>query len=102
MEHTKLPWLALVENLGHGHYGKIKLVTQRHIRESLPAIGEIASPHDAEFIVRACNAHEDLLAICEDATTAIYDAMHAGNLSRNYHDDVMDKIEAAIKKARGE
>ncbi len=57
---------------------------------------------NAEFIVRACNAHEDLLAICEDATTAIYDAMHAGSLSRNYHDDVMDKIEAAIKKARGE
>ncbi len=60
------------------------------------------TPDTAKAFARLILAAPHLLAACEDATTAIYDAMHAGNLSRNYHDDVMDKIEAAIKKARGE
>lgn len=64
-EHTRLPWMAYVENLGHGHHGRIKLVTQRHLDENLPAIGEIESPHDADLIISAVNAHKKLLKVSQ-------------------------------------
>lgn len=57
---------------------------------------------DARFLLRAANCHDKLVTACEEAQTAIYDAMHAGNLSRSYCGGVTDKLEAAIKKAKGE
>lgn len=44
-------------------------------------------------------AYEDLLKACKGAQTAIYDAMHAGNLSREYGGGVIEDIEAAIKQS---
>ncbi len=41
----------------------------------------------------------ELLAACEDAIIGLYDAMHAGHLSRDYSDSVISHIEAAITKA---
>ena len=97
MEHTKLPWIAYVENLGHGHYGKIKLVTQKHLDENLLAIGEIKSPHDANFIVRAVNAHDDLLAACECVEEKIDSGEYLRTDDREYED-----LKAAIAATRGE
>ena len=34
------------------------------------------------------------------AQTALHDAMHAGHLSRAYHDGVIEKIDAALKASR--
>lgn len=53
---------------------------------------------DAKLI----EAAPDLYAALEDAQTAIYDAMHAGHLSRGYGGGVIEHIEAALAKARGE
>ena len=63
------------------------------------ALNKVLGAYSAGYIVRACNSHKDLLDACEDAKAAIYDAMHAGNLSRSYCDCVVGKIEAAIEKA---
>ncbi len=90
-ERTQGKWIAYVENLGHGHYGKIKLVTQKHLDENLPAIGEIKSPHDANYIVLAVNAHADLLAACEEVSVmCLGEPMNVGTLA---------KVKAAIAKA---
>lgn len=43
----------------------------------------------------------ELLEACKAAETAIYDAMHAGNLSREYANSAIVKIEQAIAKAEG-
>lgn len=41
-----------------------------------------------------------LLAACEAAETAILDAMHAGNLSRNYANCVIETIKQAISATK--
>ncbi len=55
-------------------------------------IGLMDSGHDALFIVRACNAHEELL-----------DAAHAAleSLDPDTNPSVCELLRAAIKKAEG-
>jgi hypothetical protein len=51
---------------------------------------------NAEFIVRACNAHYDLLTVCKSAYDQLLkDEMYAG-------DPLMAQLFAAIAKAEGE
>lgn len=83
MEHTPTPWVADDDEgfsswkiwegyapSGHGQPGRI-------IAE-IPHDDSIAEI-DAEFIVRACNSHDALLAVCKK-----FDAYWAsGNFSRN-------------------
>ena len=54
---------------------------------------------NAKHIVRCVNNFDALLETLKKTQTAIYNAMHAGNLSRPYHDYIIDKIEQAIAKA---
>ena len=58
-----------------------------------------ATPKRAAQIVREHNSHEALIEALDDAKTAIYDAMHAGNLSRAYGNGAIGKIEAALALA---
>ena len=46
---------------------------------------------------RILAAERDTRVALEAAKSALYDAMHAGNLSRAYHDFVIVKIERALK-----
>ena len=106
-EHTELPWK----------------VTQYHDNESLICIdstipdangithqicglekGKAASDFleitrhlvNAEFIVRACNSHKDLLAACEE----IAERTKSGNPRKEFLLDLIQEVaEAAITKA---
>ena len=97
-EHTELPWEIIWQTKSSFTIG---------LRDRQLAVAEVIDSHverhiaeaNAEFIVRAVNSHEELLTTCEKAKIAIYDAMHAGNLSREYAGGVIAELEAAIKKA---
>lgn len=65
-------------------------------------IAKVYSEANAKRIVQCVNSHDKLLEALGEARTAIYDAMLAGNLSREYAGCVMDKIEQAITKAEEE
>ena len=57
---------------------------------------------DAEFIARACNSHDELLAACEAALPALrWSLTHQPGNSVQVH-DCMPLIEAAIAHARQE
>ena len=74
--------------------------TRSQVIALITALGGIVKLNSqANANARLIAAAPDLLAACQDAQTAIYDAMHAGNLSREYAGSVIEKIEAAIAKA---
>jgi hypothetical protein len=61
------------------------------------------APHDAALIAvsrvalpAALDELEVARAALKRAQTALYDAMHAGHLSREYHDSVIVEIERAL------
>lgn len=73
------------------------------INSANAAIATVYRPRDARFIVRACNAHDDLLAVLEEV-----DAVdRAGNYGTDTEGRplmptaIHDRICAAIAKARG-
>ena len=96
MSHTKGKWEAgkFTRGLDEVFYHiacKRILIASMERRENTEA--------NAKRIVHCVNNFDEMLRALEAAQTAIYDALHAGNLSRAYHDCVMDKIEQAIKHA---
>lgn len=56
---------------------------------------------NAQFIIRACNSHYNLLEACKKS---LYDCEHAGprSDSPNLPDDTILMLKQAIKKAEGE
>jgi len=49
-------------------------------------------------------SRDELLGVCDDATTGLYDSLHGGNseytrLSVTYTRNVLNKLETAIQKA---
>ena len=60
---------------------------------------------NAEFIVRACNSHDDLLAACEVAKRG-YESAPRNTLGQDhdtghyYRDEMISVLEAAIAKAK--
>ncbi len=66
---------------------------------------------NAEHLIKCWNEHPTLQAkadlfdeaieALEAAQTAIYDALHAGNLSRSYSGCVSEKVEKVLAKAKG-
>ena len=58
-------------------------------------------PEDREFIVRACNAHYDLLEACEIAQQAIKTAVAMGIAGGTGLQAAEKRLETTIKKARG-
>ncbi len=95
MEHKKLPKLALGfmnQGLGHGHYAVL-----REESGELFANVPFGDKNLAAQVVRACNAHEDLLAICE----AIQEKIDSGEHLRADDPECQD-LKAAITAAGGE
>lgn len=85
-KHTELPWAkkSFVDNRKHGGEHHTYLVTpQRGVYGTL-------FEADASFIVRACNAHYDLLEALK----------YVRRLPRGIDHDV-DFVDAAIAKAEG-
>ena len=112
-KHTPLPWAAVRQYgsahwmIGYGEYGLIANVGNHapdargrpNSANGAPE-GEIAA--NAALIVRAVNAHADLLATLEMAKATIerLEVKHAGGFSSC--SGTLDVIRAALAKARGE
>ena len=60
-EHKPLPWE--VTEVGAGEFFIVKFEPGGDGWEH--SVGEIGFREDADFIVRCCNAHDDLLAACK-------------------------------------
>lgn len=90
-EHTELPWKITDANRNGDVYIGNKHTHHMIIVESSPLKGETQA--DAEFIVRACNSYEDLLAICR-ASAKAFRKLSNGAMAA--------QIEAAIAKATKE
>jgi hypothetical protein len=76
MEHTKTPWAAQepidMEGMRHIFIRHNKDLIGRidgHFRTGSPTAEECTA--NAEFIVTACNAHDDLLKVCEEAQSSL-------------------------------
>ena len=66
MKHTQGAWYFEYENSGNGSFLEwYELQTEDDL------IGKIYKTEDAEFIVRACNAHDDLLEACKFAISSV-------------------------------
>lgn len=105
-QHTPTPWIV-DERVG------VTILAQKHIN----AIGlswepEVASCHlgiglewdeqeaNAEFIVRAVNAHEDLVAACQ----RVLDVLQDGSIDyddQTVIEDMHDTLKNALAKAKG-
>ena len=95
MKHTVGPWRLSVYKSVAGEVGTI-----------LDANGEeVANLHGPDGTIepdgRLMAAAPEMLDALKSVETAIYDALHAGNLSRAYAGGAIGKIEAAIRKAEG-
>jgi hypothetical protein len=100
-EHTATPWifklstskrLAFVEteNREYPNFSRIVEMSKRH------------NPNfegDAAFIVRACNAHDDLLAACKALLYACELADADGELDYRIDGELLDAARAAIAAA---
>ena len=92
--HTPGPWKVRVNS---GRYGPTGSMGQIHNGDASKPIGNVVLA-DAEFIVRACNAHDDLLAALRDTLTICLERGH--KLGLDDGGPVMDKARAAIAKAQ--
>jgi hypothetical protein len=112
--HTPLPWYLSEKRIAvKGHtpqgYSGVAVAT------TSPQNTDETRRADAEFIVRACNAHDVLLAACEAALelraleresepgmgASIADHREAKEAARRA-DGIEEQLRAAIKKAEGE
>ena len=99
---TPGPWYVDL----YGEWGicvRSRTKSTRNIRDSQPRAAFIATrlvQADAEFIVQACNSHDELLAACEAALPALrWSLTHQPGNSVQVH-DCMPLIEAAIAHTR--
>ena len=94
--HTKLPWKVI--KCEQKEYRCIAFSAKR----DEPYTTSPLEPADAEFIVRACNSHYELLAACQRLLRQV-------ELTDDYHastwgtlNDAAKQAREAIAKARGE
>lgn len=96
-KHTPGPWAH--EIIGYGVSGKPISAVIRNLNGY-----EVASevdPDDAAFIVRVCNSHYDLLAVCEEMVKK-WDGKSPLSWQPDGHYDSLNKMRAAVKRAKGE
>lgn len=104
--HTPLPWFTKWEtNIFSGR----RLVAntggyQNNIIDETPQ-----NISNAEFIIRACNSHADLLEALETAYKAIssleinaFGSANDGEIQWPIRDELLDRLAKAIAKAKGE
>lgn len=95
--HTPLPWVLennndlppRIDSPGH------KAVVDFHLRSSRP---------DAEFIVKACNSHYDMLAALEGVDAQLVPILSEERWSVSYRESIrvtLNRVRAAIAKAKG-
>lgn len=94
MTTTKHTLIAMQNDLGHGHGVDILLTTQERVdNNEEPIAKDIVNKKYAEFIVRAANSHEELLAACK--ALLMYIGMNQGKeILPNAHE--MVQLRAAM------
>ena len=119
MEHTPTPWklgdLPIVEynprshnSLFHERGGSIMAGDDADIvvggcqDEQGGAVGVLRNA-DAEFIVRAVNCHDELVAACEAGLATInWFRAHSRGVDMINGSEIVKQLRAAIKNAKGE
>ena len=104
-EHTPVPWSEPYQDDYPGDEGWWILNGKSGIDEYAVCVTFSLNPNqeaDARFIWRACNAHDDLLAACEEVRDHLFGACGCGDQDRwAEHDaEVNMQLQAAIAKAR--
>ena len=95
-EHTPGPWKRDSSSLVPNLYPFIAGPNGEAIADVWGDV-DVANAN-AEFIVRACNAHDDLLVACEEAL----EDLAFFNAEWDCYDEVEGKCRTAIAKAKGE
>ena len=91
--NTKTPWEAKINAVGTRH--GVGPVNGRFVATMVD--GSLQSIENAAFIVRACNAHDDLVEAIEHAQA--YIMANRGSVSTK-PTEIAEKIRAALAKAK--
>ena len=90
-KHTPIPWR--IERQSNGLYAVCADLAKRHGGSTPFSLATDIRVANAEFIVRACNSHADLLEACKDLVIAAEETGYAGL--------ALARAKAAIAKAEG-
>lgn len=95
MKHTKLPW-----TIEYDHKGRAAAIGSDNIL--IAALSGRDPKGNAEFIVRACNSHEDLLEACREVQRALTSpSRKLLDSTRQEMEPLLQAVNAAIAKAEG-
>ena len=101
--HTPGPWSVWTESNGAHQF-----IEQKTSRVDSVLIAELAPAHEAnaDFIVRACNAHEALLAELKTVRDWINQLVYfqpdeAADAVTNNGEDIMQRIDDLLDKVEG-
>lgn len=101
VEHTPTPWL--VDTLDKTGYMRIVQDDKRffEVKDLNPLVGLIGNSNDAAFIVRAVNAHEELLQAAKNACNVLA-GLITGDLKEIRADSpALQQLRSVIAKAEG-
>jgi hypothetical protein len=98
MKHAPTPWKIEAKKRPYGSEGSYNIAFCGDISDGIGYIGQIYNRANAAFIVRACNAHDDLLAACK-ALVEYRDRAGALGFQLEKADDYINQIRAAIAAA---
>ena len=111
MTHSPLPWRVEIDTdeIGGDYYGDviyqkstIKDSSGEIVADNEPWYPKAVSPDDQALIVRAVNAHAELVRVLE-AMQKFYEPMRFNRESDNAKSDEIDALAiATLKLARGE
>ncbi len=103
VEHTPGPWhVERGQSLADGTHACDVMAPDLDINANkgdLIVIASYITPANAALIVRAVNAHDDLLAAAEQVIA--WAEACDGNLDTPQGDDALAKLQTAINKAKG-
>jgi hypothetical protein len=100
--HTPLPWRLRMNDSGMCNGVAVSATVLPPEPFTGPYIAEVGSSRaNAEFIVRACNSHEELLAALKALTVACVSADSIEELPPEIDGSLIDAARAAIAKAEG-
>jgi len=117
-QHTPTPWflnprenkyqavgnpkeMAILESIGHAKFDALSIGAENGQVAIIPL--DESNKGNAEFIVRACNSHDDMLEALEDCDRA-FALWQIGQIPGRPEDilALIAKTRKAIQKARGE